>query len=186
MKAFILALSALCLATTVVGTTPSLAQARLVAGSACPREMMCDSALGIAIRPASGVNRAPPGKYPRHEIVLQKRVRAIEPEGAIGDLLVGADGRPNKARAASHGMQRLLKSEPAVKAKTRRVVYGGAPGVLATGLRGPGPVTAVILAHQGALYKILAPGSHLAADQQRMLASLHFIPQQGKFPPSNG
>jgi hypothetical protein len=43
-------------------------------------------------------------------------------------------------------------------------------------------VTAIILAHDGALYKIIAPGSRLAPDQQQMLKSIHFYPRRGAFP----
>lgn len=46
-------------------------------------------------------------------------------------------------------------------------------------------MTAIVLAHAGAVYKIIAPGAALAPDQRRMLASLRFIPRVGPFPPQN-
>jgi hypothetical protein len=65
-------------------------------------------------------------------------------------------------------MSRLLKG---MKVPVTRVPvrYGGSPGVLA---------------HAGAVYKILAPGKNLAPDQRKALGSLRFIPRVGPFPPA--
>jgi len=152
--------------------------------------MVCDSALGIAVAPAPGVREAAPGKFSSHEIAL------IRPEkGKVtSDLRLdiaswGTTKDRNDTRAAAAGMNRLVhglvrKARAAVIG--RAVRYGGAPGMLALGLPGGlGPVTAIVLAHAGAVYKILAPGRSLATDQLRMLSSLRFIPRVGAFPPAN-
>jgi hypothetical protein len=157
-----------------------------------PGPYVSDEALGVALALPAGWQQNAPGKQPSHELDLV--VPPAQP--GAGDsslrLVIGSWGTttdPDAARAASAGMDRLLAGLGALPAPVMRtpVNYGGAPGVMVHGLPGglSGPTTAIILAHDGALYKILAPGAALAPDQQYALESLVFIPRVGPFPPAD-
>jgi hypothetical protein len=161
------------------------------AATARPGTYVVDHALGVTLILPAGWQQNAPGKQPPHEIDL-----VIPPAQPAGDstirLVIGSWGTttdPDAAQAASAGMDRLLAGLGTLPTPLTRsvVTYGGAPGVMVHGLPGGlgGPSTAIILAHDGALYKILAPGSALAPDQQYALESLVFIPRVGPFPPAN-
>jgi len=148
-----------------------------------------DEALGVAVALPAGWQQNAPRKQPPHELDLI--IPSANP--GAGDssirLVIGSWGTTtdlDDARAASAGMDRLLAGLGNLPARST-VNYGGAPGVMVHGLPGglSGPTTAIILAHDGALYKILAPGNALAPDQQYALESLVFVPRVGPFPPAN-
>ena len=154
----------------------------------CPAGMDCDAALGVALTPPAGWQRAPSGHYPPGQLVFWQT-----PAPGQGDaeerLLIapwGTTTETDEAKAATQGMDRLLQGAHMANATRVPVSYGGAPGVLVRGLPGgPAPVTAIVLAHAGAVYKILAPGDALAADQRQALASLRFMARVGPFPDAN-
>lgn len=158
--------------------------------SSCPRGMVCDRALGVAIRPAPGVQQVPTGKAATRLFAL-----VIPPSPGHGlDYDVRLVVQPlettrdrNDARAAAAGVAKIVSDYRTHLTLRRQTVrYGGAPGILVRGLpTSPGPATAIVLAHAGAVYRITAPGSGLAPDQRRMLASLRFIPRVGAFPLAN-
>jgi hypothetical protein len=105
-------------------------------------------------------------------------------------LLIGPDGTTNDSNsthAAATAADKLIAGYRGHVHPTRYAVrYGSAPGVLIRGLPGsPGPDGIIILAHEGALYSIIAPGPTLAPDQQQALGSLRFIARTGPFPPAN-
>lgn len=154
----------------------------------CPPKAACDAALGIAITPTPGVRQAAPGKYPLHHLVLQIPAKPGQPDSTVR-LDIASWGTIhilNGKRAATAGMARLLRGVR-VTQRERTVHYGAGIGVQVNRVpSSPAYVTAIVIAHQGFLYKILAPGSRLAADQKRMLSSIRFIARKGPFPPSNG
>lgn len=169
--------------------------ARLLAGAAttraggCPSGTVCDRALGIALTPPRDWRLLPPGKLPAHTIAFYKPP-VIGPSYNVR-LVVGSDGTTaerNDVRAAAQAANRLTRGythlrHPIVRISVR---YGGAPGVMVLNLPGPPPGVAVfVLAHQGALYGIVAPGRSLAPDQRRALTNLRFISRVGPFPPAN-
>ena len=156
------------------------------APATCPPDVARNSALGVALTLPPRWQEAAPGKYPAGELDLQIPAPPGRPDNdeRLNIASWGTTTDRNDARAAAAGMNRLLKG---MKAPVTRVPvrYGGAPGVLVRGLPiPPAGVTAIVLAHAGAVYKILAPGKSLAPDQRQALASLRFIPRVGPFPPA--
>lgn len=149
----------------------------------CSQRTVCDHALGLALTLPTGVVEIGPGQRPPHEIELvtlpgQGRASSFRLDIASW----GTTTDMNDNRAATAGMQRLLRAERQ-RARLTTVHYAGTSGLLAPGLHSsPAEVTAIVFAHAGAVYKILAPGSVLAPDQRQMLASLRFIPRVGPFP----
>lgn len=151
-----------------------------------------DQALGVALALPAGWQQNAPGKQPPHELDLIVPPANPTASESTLRLVIGSWGTtsdPDAARAASAGMDRLLAGLGALPAPVARstVNYGGAPGVMVHGLPGgpSGPTTAIILAHDSALYKVLAPGNTLAPDLHYALESLIFIPRVGPFPPAN-
>jgi hypothetical protein len=144
--------------------------------------------------PASGRatwRTLPAGKLPPHTIGLY----ALPVSGLSYNvrLIIASDGTTREsndmravtlaARDFTRGYSRLHLRPPLVRFP---VSYGGAPGVMIRNLPGgPTLVTVVILAHRGALYRILATGATLGRDQLKTLRSLRFIPRVGPFPPAN-
>jgi len=100
----------------------------------------------------------------------------------------GTTSDRDDARVAAAGMDALIRSTNSARSFTRVPVHFlGASGTLVSGLPSSlSPVTAIILAHVGVAYKILAPGVTLAPDQRHALDSVRFIPRVGPFPPVNG
>ena len=159
---------------------------RMDAPATCPPDVARNSALGVALTLPPGWQEAAPGKFPPGELGLQIPASPGRPDndGRLAIASWGTTTDRDDARAAAAGMNRLLKG---MKAPVTRVPvrYGGAPGVLVRGLPiPPAGVTAIVLAHAGAVYKILAPGKNLAPDRRQALASLRFIPRVGPFPPA--
>ncbi len=176
----LLALSALG-ALGLVAAYPASARAatipRVVPALSCPAGMVCDTALGIAFaRPAGWVqDQAPVGIL---EYSGRPTAGATHNVVRLSIVSWGTTSDRDDARVAAAGMDSLLGG---VRPTSRiTVTYAGAPGVQATGVPSNGPVTAIILAHAGVAYKILAP------DQFAALRSLRFIPRVGPFPPANG
>jgi hypothetical protein len=157
-------------------------------GGGCPPATVCDRALGVALTPPSGWHGVPPGHFSPHILAWFK-----EPSLGLDyniRLLIGPDGTTidnNDARAAVTAADELIAGYLGHVHPTRYPVrYGSAPGVLIRGLPGsPGPDAIIILAHEGALYSIIAPGPTLAPDQHQALASLRFIARIGSFPLAN-
>lgn len=159
-----------------------------VGANGCPPRTDCDHALGVALIPQTGWQLVPSGHWPPHVLAwfaqpplgLDHNVRLlIGPGGTTND--------PHDARAAAAAAQKLIAGYRGhVHTSHYTVRYGGAPGVLIRGLPGgPALFAIIILAHQGVLYSIIAPGATLAPDQQQALASLQFIPRAGPFPLAN-
>lgn len=187
----LLATVATSLGTVAATPVPAVAAPHHVTARAAPHclsRTICDPALGIALIPAPGVKRASrPGQYPPHWIVLvSSRPHQVDMNLRLQVTSWDTYQGRNDRSAASAGMDRLLRGLP--HSERHGVRYGGAPGVLVHGLPGIAPgTTAIILAHNHALYKILAPRTgQLAPDQRRMLAGLRFIPRVGPFPRSDG
>ncbi|MGH2443546.1 MAG: hypothetical protein ACRDFX_10340 [Chloroflexota bacterium] len=158
------------------------------AAGGCPTGAVCDHALGIALVPSPGWQLVPPGHFPPH--VLSWFVQP--PLGLDYNirLLIGPDGITtdhNDGRAANAAAAKLISGYRGVHIDMHRVHYAGTSGVLMRGLPGGSGTSAafIILAHRGALYSIIAPGSTLGFDQDEALASLRFIPRSGPFPASN-
>jgi len=108
-------------------------------------------------------------------------------------LIIASDGTTqerNDVRAAgqaagglTRGYSRLRMRPPLVRVPVR---YGGSPGVMILNLPGqPSLVVVIVLAHHGALYRIVAPGATLGRDQRQALGSLRFIWRLGPFPSAN-
>lgn len=157
----------------------------------CPAGTVCDRALGIGVTPPATWRMLPAGKLPPHTIGLY----ALPVSGLSYNvrLIIASDGTTREsndmravtqaARDFTRGYSRLHMRPPLVRFP---VSYGGAPGVMIRNLPGgPTLVTVVILAHRGALYRILATGATLGRDQLKTLRSLRFIPRVGPFPPAN-
>src|ERR671934_385693 len=190
-RALISTLLAVTVLATAIGGLARPARAggaaqRMNAPASCPPDVARNSALGVALTLPPRWQEAAPGKYPPGELDLQIPAPPGRPDNdeRLNIASWGTTTDRDDARAAADGMNRLLKG---IKVPVTRVPvrYGGAPGVLVRGLPiPPAGVTAIVLAHAGAVYKILAPGKNLAPDQRQALASLRFIPRVGPFPPA--
>lgn len=154
----------------------------------CPSGTVCDTALGIALTPARTWLRLPHGAYPPHTVGF-----ATRPAGAVGynvRLLIepyALTSIRNDGRAAQLTATKLMRAEGATSVTQLSIRYGGSPGILLRDL--PGSLTPsldIIVAHQKAVYLIIAPGASLAADQRHALATLSFIPRTGHFLPPVG
>ncbi len=156
--------------------------------SGCPPGAVCDRALGVALVPSAGWQRLPPGNFPPPTLAWF----VGPPSGSVNHLrlIIRSNGRSSDrddARAAATAANTRI-SEYSNRASITRcpVRYGSAPGLLIRRLPGePEPYAYIILAHQGSLYSILAPGSRLAIDQQQALGSLRFITRIGPVSPAN-
>lgn len=179
-------LAALSVAVTVGQTRPASASSSNAIRNRvqCPKRTVCDHALGLALTLPPDLVEIGPGQRPPHEIELvtvpsHGRGSNFRLDIASWGTTTGVDD----TRAAAAGMQRLLRAERQ-RARLLPVNYGGAEGLLASGLHSsPTEATAIILAHEEAVYKILAPGSALGPDQRQVLTTLRFIPRVGPFPP---
>ncbi len=180
--------STLTLTTVALASVAIAGHVRAAAAAAPQRQSSSmttvrDSALGVAFDLPAGWTR---DQTPAHVLEFA----GFPPSGARYSVVRlsitswGTTFDQDDARVAAAGMDSLL--EGATPASRVVVSYAGAPGVQATGVLGPGPVTAIILAHAGAVYKILAPGAALGPDQLAALRSLRFIPRFGLFPAANG
>jgi hypothetical protein len=174
------------------GMPPAGALAGALAGGTanrCPAGTVCDHALGIAVTPPATWRMLPAGKLPPHTIGLY----ALPVSGLSYNvrLIIASDGttrESNDLRAATQAARAFTRGYTHMRPPLVRVpvAYGGAPGIMIRNLPGqPTLVTVVILAHRGALYRILATGATLGRDQLKTLRSLRFIPRVGSFPPAN-
>jgi len=168
--------------------SPSLAAST---GAGCPPGTVCNHALGMALIPPHGWQRLPAGSFPPPTLAWF----VGSPRGAVNRirLVIRSDGTTQErndvraavaaANALTRGYSRLAMRPPLVRVP---VQYGGAPGIMIRNLPGqPTMVLEIVLAHRGALYNIIAPGSRLAGDQRQALASLQFITRVGSFPGAN-
>ncbi len=186
-------LSALSLAAALAGGAVLPCQARAADAPRpprvvpCPAGTVCDSALGVALALPAGWTQ---DNYPTGILEFSARPTAGAPDRGVRlDVASwGMTSDRDDARVAAAGMDALIRSTNSARSFARVPVHvAGASGVLVSGLPGaPGPVTAIILAHGGVAYKLLAPGTTLAPDQVAALRSLRFIPRTGPFPPANG
>jgi len=145
--------------------------------------VVADPQLGLALTVPSDWQQSAPGQEAPGVLAFSS---AANHDTRLYVSSRGTTTDPDDAHAASVGMDALLQGITIQDAPRVAVRYGGAPGVLVRGLPGgPASATTIILAHQGALYKILVPGATIASDQQQALDSLRFIPRVGPFPPAN-
>jgi hypothetical protein len=186
LRSSLLFIAAILLGSTVVMERPAALAAST--GVACPPGTDCDHALGVALIPPHGWQRLPAGSFPPPALAWF----VGPPQGAVNHirLIIRSGGRTSDrvdAHAATNAAIRLIAGYVTRVSVTRvPVEYGSAQGVLIRGLPGsPGPYAFILLAHLGALYSIIAPGSHLASDQRQALASLRFIARVGPFPGAN-
>jgi hypothetical protein len=194
MPLSVLRLAVILVVVTVLGSalpTVGGSAAAEAAPTGCPAGTVCDHALGVALVLPPGWRQLPAGKLPAHTIgFFALPVRA--PSYNIR-LIIASDGTTrerNDVRAATQaagafirGYSRLQMRPPLVRVPVR---YGGAPGVVILNLPGqPTLVTVIILAHRGALYRVVAPGATLDLDQREALSSLRFVSRVGPFPPAN-
>jgi hypothetical protein len=166
--------------------SPSLAAST---GAGCPPGTVCNHALGVALIPPSSWQTLPPGSFPPPALAFF----VGPPRGAVNHirLVIRSDGTTRErndvraavaaANALTRGYSRFAMRPPLVRVP---VQYGGAPGMMIRNLHST-MVLEIVLAHRGALYYILAPGSQLAGDQRQALASLRFIARVGPFPGAN-
>lgn len=156
-------------------------------GVSCPPKTVCDPKLGVALVLPPHWRKGIRGKYPPDQLTLIIPASSHQPDDVerLNIASWGITTDPNAARVATNGMNRLLHGLNIHVARIW-VHYGGALGIMVHGLPGGATVvTGIILVHSGAVYKILAPGVRLAADQRQALASLRFIPRKGRFPLAN-
>ncbi len=179
---FVLAV-AVCLPGRAVASGPAPSDT-----SGCSPGAVCDLALGVGLVPPAGWQRLPPGSFPPPTLAWF----VGSPLGSVNHirLVIRSDGRSSDhddARAAATAANALISGYSNRASITRYPVrYGSVPGLLIRGLPGdPVPYAFIILAHQGALYSVLAPGSRLAVDQQQALAGLRFVTRIGPVPPAN-
>lgn len=154
----------------------------------CPTGFFCQTVLGVAVRPPAGDR---PGMS---SINVPTHLAVISAKSGPGNYHLRLDigpwgkvGRHQSAeRAAYWGMRRLLAHER-VKRSLRHVTFNRAVGYLALHVPSPaGSSTSLVLAYQGRVYKVVAPGKRLAPDQLAMLRSIKFLPLPGAFPKANG
>lgn len=173
-KKHILVVSVFASMVCALASTLSITEARL------DRDVLVDRALGIGfVSLPSGWSVAPPGKYTPGTIGLIKGLDdvrlSVQPLGL-------ADTR-DEATAASTEADRLAQGLRVPITRTP-VIVAGSRGVMLQGLPGPANVQ-IVLAHQGALYNIVAfDNDTLQQDQLQALASLHFVSRVGSFPSS--
>lgn len=153
----------------------------------CPRETACDTTLGIALKPPHGWLLLPAAKFPPHTLAFG----TLPGNGASYNLRLVIEPYAltsigNDAEAAQWVATKVIRAERVGGTTQLRVRYAGTRGVLVRGLPSPSPAADIFLAHHQDVYQIIAPGSALAPDQRRALASLRFIPRSGNFLPSVG
>jgi len=147
---------------------------------------VCDRALGVALTVPTGWSVTPPRHFPPGALafwtVVPGRQNAtlhliVEPVGLAqncGDAQA-ATAVADALTAGTNSSRPILRDQNTV---------AGAPAVFLTGLPGAGPSIQIIVAHNGAVYHLIFPGSALQPDQRLALASLLFIPRAGLFPGS--
>jgi len=145
---------------------------------------VCDRALGVALTVPTGWSVTPSGHFPPGALafwmVVPGRQNAtlhliVEPVGLAqncGDAQA-ATAVADALTAGTNSSQPILRDQNTV---------AGAPAVFLTGLPGAGPSIQIIVAHNGAVYHLIFPGTTLQPDQRLALASLLFIPRVGPFP----
>lgn len=157
----------------------------------CPAGTVCDHALGIAVTPPANWRLLPAGKLPPHTIGLHALPLPVTGLSYNVRLVIASDGttrESNDLRAATQAARAFTRGYTHMRPPLVRVPvrYGGAPGIMIRDLPGqPTAVTITILAHHGALYRIVVPGATPAHDQLTALRSLQFIPRVGLFPSAN-
>lgn len=179
-------LSILAIVLATLATYPGLGHTAFA--SACPPRTVCDRALGLALTPYATWQRLAPPQVPQHVIILATRTASdVDYDVRLHISAWGTTMNRNDVEAARIGANRLIHGFRTAPHVSRILVhYGGAPGVLIRSLPPtPGPTVDIVLAHAGAVYLIIAPGSALAADQRAALASLRFISRNGPFPSAN-
>jgi len=145
---------------------------------------VCDRALGVALTVPASWSVTPPGHFPPGALafwtVVPGRQNAtlhliVEPVGLAqncGDAQA-ATAVADALTAGTNSSRPILRDQNTV---------AGAPAVFLSGLPGAGPSIQIIVAHNGAVYHLIFPGSALQPDQRLALASLLFIPRVGSFP----
>ncbi len=153
----------------------------------CPADIVRNSALGIALTLPTGWQDygytlfAPGGLFVANPAVQNGKGYPL----GLGMIPAGTTAEHNDARAVAAAVQRSLRGIPFTVTRAPLTI-GGAPAVLLAPMPGAGPTVEIVLAHQSALYTILAfknrDSDPLRPDQLQALASLRFIPRVGPFP----
>lgn len=149
----------------------------------CPAGMVCNTAIGVAVRPPQGWVVAPPGHFAFNDLALvtidtgrvdMQLHLVVEPFGTttLHDLGAAAQAA---AHAATQGFPIPIPSTSFIVAGIPAVRLRGLPG-------GPEFGQEIVVAHDGLLYGIYTFDSArdaLTPAQRQALASLRFIPRAG-------
>lgn len=163
--------------------------ARALAGGAppsaleCPAGMVCNRAIGVAVRPPWGWVAAPPGHFPFNDLALvtldPQRPEmglhlVVEPFGTTTLRDPGAAARA-AVSAVTQGLTIPVTATPFAVAGLPAVRLRGLPGAPDFGQE-------IVVAHGGLLYGIYTFDSArdaLTPAQRQAMASLRFIPRTG-------
>jgi len=175
-------------AATSAATAEATSQPTVIAIQ-CGDRTICDTALGVALTMPTEWQQADPRKNPPGEldfIIPPSPSGPANPDLRLVIRPYGITADMDDARAASAAADAETRAAGAAGTITRIPVrYAGTPGVLLRGVPSNGPVAEILLAHAGAVYRILASGNELAPDQREALDSLRFIQRRGSFPSAN-
>lgn len=171
------------------GTTAISAHAieigrRPVAQTVCLAETARNSTLGLTLTLPPGWQEVSPTLFP--STFTPNALFLVVPTGEGNPRLLitglGTTTDTNESRAAILAADRLLHGIT-LPVTRQPITVAGAPDVLLRGLPAQTPSIQLVIAHAGALYRIIAfGGERLHADQQQALSSLRFIPRVGPFP----
>jgi hypothetical protein len=156
-------------------------------GPSVPGPAVCDRLLGVALTVPKGWSVVPREKFPPGYLAFWTHIPGSqEPPSHLVIEPVGL------ASACTDGQAALAVAEALARTTTsrhpimrRRSIVAGAPAVYLYGLPAtPEPSVQIVVAHRGAVYQLIFPGSTraLQPDQWHALASLRFIPRIGPFP----
>jgi hypothetical protein len=141
-----------------------------------------DRALGLSLTVPRTWIREPAGKFASGYLAFV-RPQPGRQEG-ISELVVEPLGvtKVRDPRRAARAWACGLTKGLAFPVRRVPVRYGGVPGLMLLGMPGQGPNVQIVLAHDGAVYLLVAFGTRLNVDQQGALARLWFVPRTGRFP----
>jgi len=150
----------------------------------CPAETARNSTLGVALSLPSGWQEVSPALFPA--VFTPDALFLVIPTGEGNPRLLitglGTTTDTDEARAANVAADRLLHGI-ALPVTRQPIILAGARGVLLRGLPAQTPTVQFVIAHAGAIYRIIAFGdTRLQVDQQQALSSLRFVPRVGPFP----
>jgi hypothetical protein len=159
------------------GTTPSCA-------AGVPAPAVCDHTLGLALTIPTGWSVVPRDKFPPGVLAFWTLMPGSqEPPQDLVIEAVGLATSCSDAQAAT--AVALAKTTHTSFPTPPRLRYvAGAPGVFLSGIPSPQPSVQVVVAHHGAVYQLIFPGTahNLKPHQRQAFASLRFISRSGRFP----